>query len=114
MAHTGIALKSGRRYVGDGATARATGRFKCGLRRIARHSRAAGRVSDLVMNRGEALLEECARLPGARTRIVARTHASNSLGTVLPVTEMTQVASRYGARVLVNRARTVRCLVIDL
>jgi cysteine desulfurase / selenocysteine lyase len=43
-----------------------------------------------VTDRGEIMLEEYQRLLGARTKLVALTHASNSLGTILPVAEMTQ------------------------
>ena len=42
-----------------------------------------------------------------RTRIVAFTHVSNALGTVLPVREMMQMAHRRGARVLIDGAQAV-------
>ena len=57
-----------------------------------------------VTDRGEIMLEEYQRLLGTRTRLVALTHASNSLGTILPVAEMTQMAKRFGARVLIDGA----------
>jgi cysteine desulfurase/selenocysteine lyase len=44
-----------------------------------------------VTDRGEIMLEEYEALLGPRTRLVAITHASNSLGTILPVAEMTQM-----------------------
>ena len=37
------------------------------------------------------------KILGPRTKVVALTQASNSLGTILPVAEMTQMAKRYGA-----------------
>jgi cysteine desulfurase/selenocysteine lyase len=60
-----------------------------------------------VNDRGEVMLEQYAALLGPRTRLVALAHASNSLGTVLPVAEMTQAAKRYGARVLIDGAQSV-------
>ncbi len=44
---------------------------------------------------------------GPRTRIVALTHVSNALGTILPVREMIQSAHRWGARVLIDGAQAV-------
>ena len=55
-----------------------------------------------VNDRGEIMLEEYQKLLGPRTKLVALTHASNSLGTILPVAEMTQMAKRYGARVSIH------------
>ncbi|MFO1021984.1 MAG: cysteine desulfurase [Planctomycetales bacterium] len=60
-----------------------------------------------VTDRGEIMLEEYQSLLGPRTKLVALTHASNSLGTVLPIGEMTQLAKRYNARVLIDGAQTV-------
>ena len=60
-----------------------------------------------VNDRGEVLLEEYEKLLGPRTRLVALTHVSNALGTMLPVRTMIQLARRHGARVLVDGAR--RC-----
>ena len=67
-----------------------------------------------VTDRGEIVLEEYQRLLGARTKVVALTHASNSLGTILPVAEMTQMAKRYGARVLIDGAQSVAHLPVNL
>ncbi len=43
------------------------------------------------------MLEEYQKILGPRTKVVALTQASNSLGTILPVAEMTALAKRYGA-----------------
>jgi cysteine desulfurase/selenocysteine lyase len=45
---------------------------------------------------------------------VALAHASNSLGTLLPVAEMTQMAKRYGARVLIDGAQTVAHVPVNV
>jgi len=67
-----------------------------------------------VNDRGEILLGEYERLLGPRTRLVGLTHASNSLGTVLPIAEMTALAHRHGARVLIDGAQTVAHLPVDV
>lgn len=53
------------------------------------------------------------RLP-FRTRLVALSHASNVLGTIPPVREMTALAHRYGAKVLVDGAQAVAHLPVDV
>lgn len=53
-------------------------------------------------------------LLGFRTKLVALTHASNVLGTVPPVAEMTALAHRYGARVLVDGAQAVAHFPVDV
>ncbi|MCT7994295.1 family 2A encapsulin nanocompartment cargo protein cysteine desulfurase [Laspinema olomoucense] len=60
-----------------------------------------------ITDRGEIILEEYTRLLGPRTRIVAVTQVSNSLGTIVPVQEMTAIAHRHGARVLIDGAQAV-------
>ena len=71
---------------------------------VAREKGAVLRVIP-VNDRGEIILEEYQRMLGPRTRIVALTHASNSLGTILPVDDMAQMAKRYNARILIDGAR---------
>ncbi len=67
-----------------------------------------------VTDRGEIMLEEYQRLLGPRTKLVALAHASNSLGTILPVAEMTQIAKRYNARVLIDGAQSVAHLPVNV
>lgn len=55
-----------------------------------------------------------ADLLSARTRLVAVSHASNVLGTVPPVREMTALAHRYGAKVLVDGAQAVAHMPVDV
>jgi len=63
---------------------------------------------------GQVSLEDYERLLGPRTRLVAVTHVSNALGTVVPVREMTAMAHRYGARVLLDGAQAVSHLPVDV
>ena len=58
-------------------------------------------------DRGELLLDEWAGRVGSRTKIVAVTHLSNSLGTVVPVEQIIAVAHSVGAKVLVDGAQWV-------
>ena len=60
-----------------------------------------------ITDEGEVRLDVYERLLNERTRLVALSHASNVLGTVLPVGLMTQMAHRHGARVLVDGAQAV-------
>ena len=54
---------------------------------------------------------EQAVVPG--TRLVVVTHASNVVGTILPVREIATIAHRAGARLLVDAAQTAGVLPID-
>lgn len=53
-------------------------------------------------------------LLSSRTQLVAVSHASNVLGTVPPVKEMTALAHRYGAKVLVDGAQAVAHFPVDV
>lgn len=80
---------------------------------IAREVRARIRVIP-IDDSGEILIEEYRRLLGPRTRLVSLTHASNTLGTVLPVEEMTQMAHHHGARVVVDAAQSIAHMPVDV
>ncbi len=67
-----------------------------------------------VNQSGEVILEEYARLLGPRTRIVAVTHVSNALGTILPVQEITHMAHRHGAIVLIDGAQGIPHLSVNV
>lgn len=81
--------------------------------RIAKETGAVLRVIP-VNDRGEIILEDYQKILGARTKVVSITHASNSLGTILPVGEMTQMAKRYNARVLIDGAQSVAHIPVDV
>ena len=67
-----------------------------------------------VNDKGEILLEEYSRLLNPRTKLVAIAHASNSLGTILPVREMIQLAKRYDTKVLVDGAQSVAHIPVNV
>jgi cysteine desulfurase/selenocysteine lyase len=80
---------------------------------IAKEKGAIIRVAP-VTDRGEVMLEEYQKLLGPRTKVVALPHANNSLGTLLPVAEMTQMAKRYNARVLIDGAQSVAHVPVNM
>lgn len=64
--------------------------------------------------KGELLLDEYAKLLNPRTRLVAFTHVSNALGTINPVKEMTEMAHRAGAKVLVDGSQSTCHFKVDM
>ena len=60
------------------------------------------------------LLDDYERLLSDRTRLVAFSHVSNALGTITPVREMTELAHRHGARVLIDGAQAVPHMPVDV
>ena len=63
---------------------------------------------------GELLLDEYDALLNERTKIVAITHISNSLGTINPIKEMIITAHKHGVPVLVDGAQGVVHLPVDV
>jgi len=67
-----------------------------------------------VNDRGEVELGAYEALLGPKTKLVALTQASNSLGTILPVAQMARSAKRYNARVLIDGAQSVSHLPVNM
>jgi cysteine desulfurase/selenocysteine lyase len=67
-----------------------------------------------IDDRGQVILEAYAAILSGRTKLVAVSHASNSLGTIVPVEAMTALAKARGARVLVDGAQTVSHFPVDV
>lgn len=80
---------------------------------IARETRSRIRVIPFD-NNGELMLDEFRRLLSLRTKVVSVTHASNTLGTILPVEEIGAMAKKYGAKVVVDGAQSIAHLPIDV
>ena len=55
-----------------------------------------------IDDRGAFLFEEYEKLLSERTKLVAVTHTSNALGTVVPVAEVIRAAHAQGAKVLID------------
>ncbi|HEY8512210.1 MAG TPA: cysteine desulfurase [Cyclobacteriaceae bacterium] len=67
-----------------------------------------------VTDIGEIDLDAYRKLLSDRTRIVATNHASNTLGTINPVAEITRMAHAHGAVVLIDGAQAGAHLDIDV
>jgi cysteine desulfurase/selenocysteine lyase len=67
-----------------------------------------------VTDAGEFRLDEFASLLNERTKLVAITHISNVLGTVVPVREVVRMAHDAGAKVLVDGAQAVMHATVDV
>lgn len=80
---------------------------------IAHEKRARLRVIPFEDN-GELSLDAYRRLLSPRVKMVSITHASNTLGTVLPVALMSQMAHQHGARVVVDGAQSIAHMPVDV
>ena len=67
-----------------------------------------------INDRGELLIDEYERLLNERTKIVAVSHVSNSLGTVNPLKEMIATAHKFGVPVCVDAAQSVPHFPVDV
>ena len=67
-----------------------------------------------IDDRGDVILPELERLLTERTRMVAVAHVSNSLGTILPVRQIADLAHARGAVVLVDGAQGAPHMEIDV
>ena len=73
------------------------------------------KVVMIPMNeRGELIIDEYENLLGVRTKMVAITHVSNSLGTINPVKEMITTAHKFGVPVCVDAAQSVPHFPVDV
>ncbi|HYC80584.1 MAG TPA: cysteine desulfurase [Solirubrobacterales bacterium] len=67
-----------------------------------------------VDDRGDVILPELERLLTERTKMVAIAHVSNSLGTILPVRQIADLAHARGAVVLVDGAQGAPHMEVDV
>jgi cysteine desulfurase / selenocysteine lyase len=67
-----------------------------------------------VDDSGQILLEEYQKLLGSRTKLVSIAQVSNALGTIVPVREVSDLAHRAGARVLIDGAQAVSHMPVDV
>jgi cysteine desulfurase / selenocysteine lyase len=64
--------------------------------------------------KGELIEEEFDKLLSKKTKLLAITHISNTLGTINPVKELTQKAHAVGAKVLLDGAQSIQHIKIDV
>ncbi len=67
-----------------------------------------------VDDAGEFLLEEYRKLLGPRTKMVAVTHVSNAIGTVLPVADIVRLAHAAGAATLIDGSQAAPHQKVDV
>jgi cysteine desulfurase/selenocysteine lyase len=67
-----------------------------------------------INNNGELLMEEYKKVLSEKTKIVAVTHISNTLGTINPVKEIVKIAHSKNIPVLVDGAQSIPHLKIDV
>jgi cysteine desulfurase/selenocysteine lyase len=67
-----------------------------------------------ISDTGEFLLDEFEKLLTPKTRIVAITHMSNVLGTVVPIKEVVRLAHAHGVPVLVDGAQAAVHMPVDV
>ena len=67
-----------------------------------------------VTDSGELMMDEYRKLLNERTRMVAMTHVSNTMGTVNPVKEIIRLAHKAGAHVMIDGAQSVQHTKIDV
>ncbi len=64
--------------------------------------------------RGELIMAEFDQLLSSRTKIVAITHISNTLGTINPIDEIIQKAHAVGSYVLIDGAQSIQHMQINV
>ncbi len=67
-----------------------------------------------ITKKGELDLEAFDKLLNERTKLLAITHISNTLGTINPVKELISKAHLFGAKVLLDGAQSIQHLSIDV
>ena len=80
---------------------------------VAEQTGAAIRVAPIT-DEGVLDMDALESLIGARTRMVAITHVSNALGTVVPVADVIRLARRVGALVLLDGCQAVPHMAVDV
>ena len=63
---------------------------------------------------GELLMDEYEKMLGPRTKLVAITHVSNALGTILPAAQIVRMAHAHGVPVLLDGAQAVPHMPVDM
>ena len=67
-----------------------------------------------INHEGELVIDEYCRLLNAKTKLVAITHVSNALGSVVPVKNVVELAHAQSVPVLVDGAQAVPHLKVDV
>ena len=65
-------------------------------------------------DRGEIDLNVYAKLLNEKTKIASFAHVSNVLGTINPIKQMTEMAQRYGAKVLIDGCQSIPHMSVNV
>ena len=63
---------------------------------------------------GEILMDELKKLISDRTKLIAVTHVSNTLGTINPVKEITNIAKENNCKILIDAAQSIPHFKVDV
>ncbi len=67
-----------------------------------------------INQRGELIMDEFDKLLSKKTKLVAITHISNTLGTINPIKEIIQKAHAVGSKVLIDGAQSIQHMSINV
>lgn len=67
-----------------------------------------------INKRGELIMEEFDKLLSKKTKLVAFTHISNTLGTINPIKEIIDKSHAVGAKVLIDGAQSIQHIKVDV
>lgn len=67
-----------------------------------------------INKRGELIMEEFEKLLSKKTKLVAVTHISNTLGTINPIKEIIDKSHAVGAKVLIDGAQSIQHIKVDV
>ena len=67
-----------------------------------------------INDSGELLIDEFKKLVNSKTKLVAITHVSNTMGTINPIQDIISIAHEKNAKVLVDAAQSVPHFEIDV
>jgi cysteine desulfurase/selenocysteine lyase len=67
-----------------------------------------------INKKGELIMEEFEKLLSKKTKLVAVTHISNTLGTINPIKEIIDKSHGVGAKVLIDGAQSIQHIKVDV
>ncbi|MES2588610.1 MAG: cysteine desulfurase [Bacteroidota bacterium] len=67
-----------------------------------------------ITKKGDLMMDEYEKLLSSKTKLVAVTHISNTLGTINPIKEIIEKAHAVGAKVLIDGAQSIQHKKIDV
>jgi cysteine desulfurase/selenocysteine lyase len=67
-----------------------------------------------ITDDGQVDIEAYKKLLSPKTKFVSMVHISNAIGTIVPVKEMTALAHKYGAKVLIDGCQAVPHMAVDV